>query len=82
MKPASTDDKVISMQQAAKRGLTRYFTGKPCKNGHVAERLVSNGNCIECALIWTARWQRHNWDRVREARWRRNNPESLLRLVK
>lgn len=29
-------------------GQTRYFTGKPCKNGHVAERRVSDGRCIEC----------------------------------
>lgn len=26
----------------------RYFTGKPCCNGHVAERLSSTGSCIEC----------------------------------
>ena len=30
-------------------GLTRYFTGRPCKHGHVAERFVSNGWCVECA---------------------------------
>lgn len=27
----------------------RYFTGKPCRHGHLAERLKSNGSCIECA---------------------------------
>lgn len=26
----------------------RYFTGKPCKHGHVAERFVSCGICVEC----------------------------------
>ncbi len=31
-------------------GLTRYFTGEPCKNGHIAERRVANGLCIECAV--------------------------------
>lgn len=25
-----------------------YFTGKPCKRGHVAERFVSTRNCVEC----------------------------------
>ena len=29
----------------------RYFTGKPCANGHVAERLKSNRTCIECLNI-------------------------------
>jgi hypothetical protein len=26
-----------------------YFTGKPCKNGHIAPRLKSNRCCKECA---------------------------------
>jgi len=26
----------------------RYFTGKPCHNGHIAERFTSNRTCIEC----------------------------------
>jgi hypothetical protein len=26
-----------------------YFTGKPCKNGHIAPRFKSNRNCKECA---------------------------------
>ena len=29
-------------------GLTRYFTGEPCKRGHVADRLVSSHNCTLC----------------------------------
>lgn len=28
--------------------MTRYFTGLPCKHGHVCERYVSIGNCLEC----------------------------------
>ena len=26
----------------------RYFTGKPCKYGHVDDRKTSNGRCVEC----------------------------------
>lgn len=29
----------------------KYFTGEPCKNGHIAERLRYNGQCIECKKI-------------------------------
>ena len=29
-------------------GLKTYSTGKPCKNGHVSERYVSNKGCCEC----------------------------------
>lgn len=25
-----------------------YFTGKPCKNGHICQRYSSNGECVSC----------------------------------
>jgi hypothetical protein len=34
-------------RDAKSQGLTRYYTGKPCKRGHLAERDVA-GNCLEC----------------------------------
>ena len=39
---------IITRQEAAQQGLSRYFTGKPCKHGHVAERQVANHCCITC----------------------------------
>ena len=38
--------------EARARGLIRYFTGKPCGRGHVAERAVSNSLCRDCARKW------------------------------
>lgn len=38
----------ITLSEARAQGLTRYFTGKPCKYGHVCERRVSDRVCIEC----------------------------------
>lgn len=35
--------------EAIARGLTRYFTGEPCKHGHVAERNAIDGQCRECS---------------------------------
>ena len=40
--------KRITKEQAQSSGSTRYFTGKMCVNGHIAERLVTNGGCIAC----------------------------------
>lgn len=36
-------------QRAKGLGLTRYFTGRPCPAGHIAERSVSNYQCVACA---------------------------------
>lgn len=45
-----------SRSEALRLGLTRYFTGKPCKRGHVAERLTSCGRCYDCHRV-----TRHEW---------------------
>src|SRR5574338_906479 len=39
---------VISRKEAKKQGLTKYFTGNPCKYGHIAERFVSTSHCLVC----------------------------------
>lgn len=38
-------------QKARKNGEKTYYTGIPCKHGHVAPRRVSNGACLECEAI-------------------------------
>lgn len=39
----------LTRQQAAQKGLHRYYTGKPCRNGHDAERYTSTGSCVVCS---------------------------------
>jgi len=39
--------KLISRQEARQRGLLRYFTGKPCVHGHIAERSIDM-ECVQC----------------------------------
>ena len=38
----------ITRKEAQEQGLRTYFTGKPCKHGHVAPRQTSKGVCVEC----------------------------------
>lgn len=39
---------IISRKEAKERGLKKYYTGKPCKYGHIAERWTGNKVCTEC----------------------------------
>lgn len=39
---------VITREEAAEQGLTRYFTGEPCIAEHLAQRYVSTHGCVEC----------------------------------
>lgn len=38
----------ITRAEAIAQGLSRYFTGAPCKHGHVTQRITANGTCCEC----------------------------------
>lgn len=42
---------MISRKDAKAAGLARYFTGQPCKRGHIAERITANGTCMICSGI-------------------------------
>ena len=50
--------KIILRKESKLLGINRYFTGKQCKHGHLSERYVSDGHCIECEVS----------DRVKEYR--------------
>ena len=45
-------EQLISRAEARSKGLTHYFTGKECKNGHISKRLTKCGRCLECSNMW------------------------------
>lgn len=45
------DKPIITKAQARERGLKKFFTGVPCKRGHVVERKVGDRSCIQCKRL-------------------------------
>lgn len=41
---------LISRETALLSGLKRYFTGVPCKHGHVCERYTKGKECVHCVI--------------------------------
>ena len=39
---------IVTRKQAKQLGLSKYFTGVPCKNSHIAPRYVLSGTCEDC----------------------------------
>jgi hypothetical protein len=39
---------IISRTEAITRGLRKYFTGDPCRNGHLAQRYTQSSTCEDC----------------------------------
>jgi hypothetical protein len=48
----------VAIEQAIAQGKKWYFTGRPCKYGHIEERLVKNGKCRECNRLDSERANR------------------------
>jgi hypothetical protein len=47
-----------------------FYPGKPCRHGHSAPRISSDGRCTVCSLACSAAWRDRNPDRVK-ANWKR-----------
>jgi hypothetical protein len=54
---------IISIEQAKVGGLVYYFTGKPCKYGHIDKRTISRRMCMECIRIRSREWNRDHPDK-------------------
>lgn len=71
---------IITRAEARALGLKRYFTGRPCKRGHVSERQVSNLTCMECTCEkQRAKWPLRDKDHERSVRraWVEANREKV-----
>ena len=68
---------VVRRKDALAQGLTRYFTGKACSKGHVAERWTADWTCVVCKSASFAAYRRDHQPRLTNARkaWATRNPE-------
>jgi 5-methylcytosine-specific restriction endonuclease McrA len=59
---------LVTRAEAKAAGAKRYFTGKPCKRGHICERYTSIAQCVACSRAQTYEWLAANPERWDEAR--------------
>ena len=75
---------VVKRKDALAEGKMYYFTGKPCKQGHVALRRAVNGCCTECEKVknnsekrkqYMTEYATNNRDKIRKiaSTWQKNN---------
>ncbi len=70
---------VITRTEAIAINKPTYFTGKPCKYGHLAERSCSKCECLECKAIQTKHWDKTNTEKValRRKKYREAHSETI-----
>lgn len=57
---------LISYRDAKENGLVHYFTGKPCKRGHINKRYISTRQCFQCSSSQRESWRDNNRERTNE----------------
>jgi hypothetical protein len=55
-----------SKKEAERIGAKRFFTGKPCANGHIAPQYTLSWACCECRRIDKNKYKSRNIERLRE----------------
>lgn len=58
---------LITKKEAIEKGYTFYYTGKPCKHGHISERLVKGGACRTCKNLYGEQYKKENSEKVKES---------------
>ena len=67
---------IIKRKQAISLGLSKYYTGKPCKNNHLSEKYVKGSNCISCAKDRHSQFRKTDRHNAYQAEYR--NSEVML----
>lgn len=76
--PTTTLTSARSLAKAA--GASTYRTGRPCKNGHLSDRLTRNGDCLECSSARVSEWKKQNrekLDTTATQKWAKENPDRI-----
>lgn len=74
---------VLAKANAKAEDLSRYFTGKPCRRGHIAERYVANSVCVDCNgtayIVQRREWREANADKscAYSKKWRAANRDKV-----
>lgn len=59
---------IISREEARAQGFKLFYTGVPCKNGHLAPRRLGKGRaqpCVQCVSEYHEKWYDKNRERKR-----------------
>lgn len=64
---------ITSREEARAAGAIRFFTGEPCKHGHVSERYTASNHCVQCAKDAVRKHAKLVKVRARKREWYQNN---------
>jgi hypothetical protein len=69
---------IVPRQTAIHDGLKLYFTGKPCKYGHIDQRYTVSNVCKECHRKLMANYRKKIMEKRRQATTKKEEIETRL----
>lgn len=68
---------IVTRAEAKAAGAPLFFTGRECRRGHLAQRYVAQGLCVECAKAAAGKQRRDDPERCRTQlkAWQKANKE-------
>lgn len=78
----------VSRSEAKLLNVPQYFTGKPCKQGHLAPKFTCSGSCTECLAgrrrDYMRKWAAENPEakKQRAAEWYDKNRDEVIERVR
>jgi len=69
------DKQTITKKEAKEQGLKLFFTAIPCNHGHISDRIIKTGACLECTHVTNAKWRKENHEHE-TARWKKYKKEN------
>ena len=75
-------------KEAKEKSIAQYFTGKPCKKGHLAPKFTCSGSCTVCLADrrreYMREWSKANPEekKKRAAQWYESNKEEIIERVR
>lgn len=75
---------IVTKKEAIELSLTRYFTGKPCPNNHIAQRNTKRDRCYECARVANKKYESKNKEKlaITDRKYYEKNKNNILNTHK
>lgn len=68
---------ILVRSRAKQLGLSMYYTGVPCKRGHVSTRHVTNGDCAECKKLRAVQFEKSASRKAKKAKYYLDNKQHI-----
>lgn len=62
---------IVTRKEALSQDLKLYYTGIPCKHGHLCQRITKDRHCVDCKTAGMQRYRTKETTKLKIQKWKR-----------